>query len=146
MNNFKIGDNVQRITGAGDVSRFIAAQGDREYYTVSGVSTHGGWIAVDGWDGGGQDRYPWSAGNFELCGEQDDELPPAPESVLYVGMQMQQRMLRVMYGEYNTVDLYASDGRGNGKSVRLDATATLQLAHDLTRMAMEIKRKEKQHD
>lgn len=36
---------------------------------------------MDGWDDPGKDHYPWYSNNFVLV--ESDELPPAPESVLY---------------------------------------------------------------
>lgn len=81
--------------------------------------------------------------------EQDDPLPPAPESVMYIGRQVQTRILRVktyaVAPRERVVDLHIGGGiLGDGKSCSLDADAALQLAHDLNRMANEIKRKEKQ--
>lgn len=141
MNNFKDGDKVRRVSPVCSATKRTTGIQKDGIYTVG--EPYGKAITLKE---SYQRTFTFSASNFELVTAMggDDELPPAPESVLYVGMQTQQRMLSVMYGGYNTVDLYASDGRGNGKSVQLDATATLQLAHDLTRMAMEIKRKEKQ--
>lgn len=76
----------------------------------------------------------------------DDELPPAPKSVLYIneflwGVQVNSLgdVLQVGVGDPNSNKhgwVYAS----------LDADTALQLCHDLRRMAMEIKRKEKQDD
>ena len=82
--------------------------------------------------------------------EQDDPLPPAPESVMYIGRQVQTRILRVKTFAVapggQVVDLHIGGGiLGDGKSCSLDADAALQLAHDLNRMANEIKRKGKQN-
>lgn len=80
--------------------------------------------------------------------EQDDPLPPAPESVMYIGRQVLTRILRVKTytvapGE-QVVDLHIGGGiLGDGKSCSLDPDAALQLAHDLNRMANEIKRRER---
>lgn len=90
--------------------------------------------------------------------EQDDPLPPAPESVRYATMQY------AWQGPYNdqhltvfrntSTDALVVHMQGNTHSARnkdmslsvlLDADDALNLAHDLTRMAMEIKRKEKQN-
>lgn len=82
--------------------------------------------------------------------EQDDPLPPAPESVLYIGLQEYYRALRVRRCSYHdagdVLDLHIGGGvLGDGKSCVLDPDAALQLAHDLNRMANEIKRKEKRN-
>lgn len=82
-------------------------------------------------------------------GPVDDPLPPAPESVMYIGRQVLTRILRVKTFEVaqgeHVMDLHIGGGiLGDGKSCSLDADAVLQLAHDLNRMANEIKRKEKQ--
>ena len=93
-------------------------------------------------------------------GPVDDPLPPAPESVRYATMQYEWQ------GEYNdqclTVGPHTSEKgavsiriQGNSKSTRnkdmslcviLTSGEVLQLAHDLNRMANEIKRKEKNND
>ncbi|WNO30007.1 hypothetical protein [Enterobacter phage SDFMU_EhYP] len=77
--------------------------------------------------------------------EQEDPLPPAPESALYVNKW------RWGVGVRNLGD-EVQIGTGNPNSCNhgwtyatLDPDAALQLAHDLNRMAMEIKRKEKQN-
>lgn len=73
-----------------------------------------------------------------------DALPPAPESVLYVTNRSgPQRQLSIAACG-GLIDMYASDGQGNGKSVVLGPDEVLQLCHDLRRMAMSIKKKEKQ--
>lgn len=78
--------------------------------------------------------------------EQDDPLPPAPESALYVNKW------RWGVGVRNLGD-EVQIGTGNPNSCKhgwtyatLDPDAALQLAHDLNRMANEIKRKEKQQE
>lgn len=88
---------------------------------------------------------------FELVEEQDDPLPPAPESVLYIGLQQHvHRRLQVKVFKSadggSVVDLHIGGGMlGDGKSCVLAPDAALQLAHDLNRMANEIKRKGKQN-
>lgn len=83
--------------------------------------------------------------------EQDDPLPPAPESVLYIGLQQHvHRRLQVKVFKSadggSVVDLHiGGDMLGDGKSCVLAPDAALQLAHDLNRMANEIKRKGKQN-
>lgn len=83
--------------------------------------------------------------------EQDDPLPPAPESVRYNegagGFPFEVKSLRANADHPNRIRLGVLCGdRGiTHKYVVIDPDAALQLAHDLTRMAMEIKRKEKQN-
>lgn len=81
--------------------------------------------------------------------EQDDPLPPAPESVRYndeyyhrstykqtwLDVKQDPSQIYIETGQY---------GEYKGVGIVLSPDAALQLAHDLTRMAMEIKRKEKQ--
>lgn len=145
MTKFKVGDKVRRTPGSNP--SFKAALGTAEYYTISAVSSKGYWVAVNGWDDYGRDLFPWSVQNFELYTEQDDPLPPAPESVRYYH--------RGYYGIHADAYLDVHSGRfasgpririndKNNRGITIDADTALQLAHDLTRMAMEIKRKEKQ--
>lgn len=80
--------------------------------------------------------------DFIIATMQDDPLPPAPESVLYVnaykwGIKVNNLgdELQVGVGDPNT---------GHGWTyASLDADTALQLCHDLRRMAMEIRRKER---
>lgn len=84
----------------------------------------------------------------------DDPLPPAPESVLYreedspVGTDAELLVKGSKYGGL-LLELHAhrnSDGKSAWAGMRLDPDAALQLAHDLRRMAMDIKRKQKEAD
>lgn len=85
----------------------------------------------------------------DLWGWANFELPPAPTDVLYVGTQEYYRALRARpYKRFGTgellIDLHIGGGvLGDGTSCSLSADDVLQLAHDLRRMAMDIKRKEK---
>lgn len=148
MSKFKVGDKVVRLAG-GNSAKFARLQGLKDYYTVTRTSPEGYWLQIDGV----HDKYdhiPWNWANFQLYQEPaEDALPPAPKSVLYVGIQDRQRTLLVR--PYNSMtlgsralDLYISgEGDGYGKSCSLTPDMALQLAHDLRRMAMDIKRKEK---
>lgn len=77
-------------------------------------------------------------------GPVDDPLPPAPESVRYYTVPSKTQYLDILPNEFGEVEIrsilpdFASYNY-------LTPDAALQLAHDLTRMAMEIKRKEKQN-
>lgn len=85
---------------------------------------------------------------------EDDPLPPVPESVLYreedspVGTDAELLVKGSKYGGL-LLELRArreSDGKFACAGMRLDPDAALQLAHDLRRMAMDIKRKQKEVD
>lgn len=77
-------------------------------------------------------------------GPVDDPLPPAPESTSYYEGTPGGAHLLVEAGWTGLVRIQAKRP-GGVTGVVLDPDAALQLAHDLTRMAMEIKRKEKQN-
>lgn len=148
MNNFKIGDTVRRVhtwdasggLPGGEVGVVSVLHGN----TLVEVEGCGDWWHL--------------SESLELVEQVDDTLPPAPESVRYATMQYEWQ------GTYNDQHLTVSRDtftgalamhmQGNTHSTRnkdmslsvlLDADDALNLAHDLTRMAMEIKRKEKQH-
>lgn len=105
------------------------------------------WITED--DAGDAVVTHLSAG-FELVEGQDDPLPPAPESVRYNegagGFPFEVKSLRANEYHPNRIRLgvLCGDRDITHKYVVIDPDSALQLAHDLTRMAMEIKRKEKQ--
>ena len=92
---------------------------------------------------------------FELVEEQDDPLPPAPESVRYYNsfiMGNNDQNLTVepapAYPEEGLLHLLITPNSHSTRnvaplSINMDPDAALQLAHDLTRMAMEIKRRER---
>lgn len=76
--------------------------------------------------------------------EQDDPLPPAPESVLYLKEDGQRKLTARMYPSSVSIKIhleYPSTVKCLGYS--MDPDAALQLAHDLNRMANEIKRRER---
>lgn len=86
--------------------------------------------------------------------EQDDPLPPAPKSVMYFNSIRDVGNDQCITVEPDNDPYYAGTlcisvhPRGDYagyQSVSLDPDAALQLAHDLRRMAMEIKRKGKQN-
>lgn len=81
----------------------------------------------------------------------DDPLPPVPDSVMYnagQGCRLEVATLppnanyeaRVRIGVYSNTLVY------QGKCTCLEPDEALQIAHDLRRMAMEIKRKQKRED
>ena len=74
----------------------------------------------------------------------DEELPPAPDSALYINDVDWGLMVR----HYGDASLLISSGdprniHSGWTGVTVSADAALQLAHDIRRMAMTIKRKEK---
>lgn len=78
----------------------------------------------------------------------DDPLPPAPESVRYYHSSYhgvhEDAYLNIYSGRFSSgprIRIADKDNRG----ITIDADTALQLAHDLRRMAMDIKRKEKQN-
>ena len=153
MYKFKVGDKVVRTKDCGKDEGFLSKLGRNIYYTVTSVSDGDYWLQVDGWVDR-EDKYPWYALNFELYQEPEDELPPVPASVSYINYNCDpgndQRLV---------VDKDNGDGEGlmyigviprKGSNrakveigVNIDPDSALQLAHDIRRMAMDIKRKDK---
>lgn len=151
MSRFKVGDKVVSAAGTGFIELLRQNQGVKDYYTVTRTSAGGYWLQLDGMQRYG-DPVPWCAEYFELYQEPDDELPPVPDSVYYPDMYTLltgllacggTSGLTVRKSPYTPEAISLSIG--GSKWTRLDADAALQLAHDLRRMAMDIKRKEKQH-
>lgn len=152
MRKFKVGDKVVVVadkvnTGFMELLRY--ALGDREYYTITCVSAGGFWLQLDGVVRCG-DPVPWCSEYFELYQEPDDELPPVPDSVYYPDMYTLLTGLQAVGGTSGLTvrkSPYTSEAISlsidDSKWTRLDADAALQLAHDLRRMAMKIKREQK---
>lgn len=153
MHKFKVGDKVVRTKACGKDEHFLSNLGQKIYYTVTSVIGDY-WLQVDGWVDR-EDKHPWYTLNFELYQEpEDEELPPVPASVAYMNSKRDpgndQRLV---------IDKDNGDGEGlmyigviprKGSTrakveigINIDPDSALQLAHDLRRMAMEIKRKEK---
>lgn len=138
MSNFKVGDKVVAV-------REFPGQLTRgKEYTILSIS-HDHWHRVHT-DNGLVDGFPANA--FKL--EADDPLPPAPDSVYYPDMFTLMTGRRAAAGRMGITvrqspyqDDAVSVSVAGSKWSRLDADAALQLAHDLRRMAMHIKRKEK---
>lgn len=153
MHKFKVGDKVVRTKACGKDEHFLSNLGQKIYYTVTSVIGDY-WLQVDGWVDR-EDKHPWYTLNFELYQEpEDEELPPVPASVAYMNSKRDpgndQRLV---------IDKDNGDGEGlmyigviprKGSTrakveigINIDPDSALQLAHDLRRMAMDIKRKEK---
>lgn len=150
MNNFKIGDVVERLD-----ADFLRSVGPGPH-VVTGVG-YCGWLQINHWRDRSGNEYPWSQQFFTLVDGGDDELPPAPEEVRYTTLQYDWQ------DKYNDQHLTASTdtftdnvcihiqgsttsqrNKDMALSVLLNPDEILQLCHDLRRMAMSIKRKEKQ--
>jgi hypothetical protein len=153
MSMFKVGDKVIRKESCGEDEFFRSKLGRDAYYTVTAVSGGGGFIQVDGWVLR-SDKYPWSADNFELYQEPEDELPPVPLSVSYLNTKRDpgndQRLVLERDSETDEGLLYIgvvprknSTRAEQEIGINMSPDAALQLAHDIRRMAMDIKRKEK---
>lgn len=159
MYKFKVGDKVVRkALGNGDKD-FISRVGNCNYYTVTSVSEGGYWLQVDGF-ASLNNKHPWWTLNFELYQEQEDELPPVPDSVMYFNsVRDDGNDQHLVVERTDRSDGWADEATGHiglkvaprtsstraGMSIGINLTpdAALQLAHDIRRMAMEIKRKEK---
>lgn len=137
MHNFKVGDVVERVD-----DQCYAGLPAGEHGVVSrvlgiAVEIHGygdWWHHID---------------SLRLV-EQDDPLPPAPEGVMYFNSirdKGNDQCITVRpdddphYAGTICISVHPSGNYNEYKCVALDPDAALQLAHDLNRMAMEIKRK-----
>lgn len=153
MSMFKVGDKVIRKPRI-DNRIFERHQGVFDYYTITGASTGGHWLQLDNFTDGGRDYYPWYAINFELYQEPGDELPPVPGKVAYMNSKRdpgndQRLVLEKDNGDWEGlmyIGVVPKKGSTRAKveiGINIDPDSALQLAHDIRRMAMEIKRKEK---
>ncbi|QJT70523.2 hypothetical protein KP1_10 [Klebsiella virus 2019KP1] len=143
MSMFKIGDKVVRKVWCGEDEYFISKLGGSPYYIVTSVSAGGRFLQVEGGFTVDQAR-PWYAFNFELYQEPGDELPPVPDSVSYLKENGRRKLVARINGDL--VNLLLSLSYHNitdAVGYSMEPDAALQLAHDLRRMAMDIKRKEK---
>ena len=155
MHKFKVGDKVVRKEEMGKDTFFQDRLGGKIYYVVTAVSGGGYWLQLDGWCSN-HNTHPWYVLNFELYHEPENELPPVPDSVMYYNSTTSednfQHMLVQPHWELEghlTIAIVKSGKKfdpsayGDVLSLNLEPDAALQLAHDLRRMAMDIKRKEK---
>lgn len=140
MSKFKVGDKVVRTVRGREDEDFLRMLGEAAYYTVTSVSFGGCWLQVNGVSKV-YDECPWAALNFELYQEPGDELPPVPRSVSYLKENGRRKLVACINGDSVNVTISLSYSGIVGYSMEPDAV--LQLAHDLRRMAMEIKRKDK---
>ena len=163
MHKFKVGDKVVRVMGYLPSSEFNKKLGDALYYTVTDVSPCGYWVQVDGYKHYGEKR-PWYSLNFapyqEPSEEQDEELPPVPDSVMYFNSVRDEGNDQHLVLERTDrsdawhdeatahIGLKVAPRTGSKRAaeaigINLTPDAALQLAHDLRRMAMQVKREHK---
>lgn len=143
------GDRVELVEAVGD---FKAGDTGTVCGRASGSAGKGYIVAMDRTGG----RPYFSAAR--LAKLQDDPLPPVPESVMYYNSTRAafntQHLIVQPHWELEgrlTVavikdggHLFSSSEWGDALSVNLDPDSALQLAHDIRRMAMQIKRNQKQ--
>ena len=153
MAKFKVGDKVVGEAGPGFMELLRYNQGVKDYYTVTRTSAGGYWLQLDGMQRY-RDPVPWCAEYFKLYQEPDDELPPVPASVAYMNSKRDrgndQRLVleRCSWTDENLLYIGIVPKKNSTRAEReiginMSPDAALQLAHDLRRMAMDIKRKEK---
>lgn len=144
---FKVGDKVQRVVKVdGKTMRGeIVTKGPGLYIDIK--LTEGAGIHYAG------DIYGGSADFWQLI-EEADELPPVPDKVAYMNSKRapgndQRLVLDKDNGEGEGL-MYIGVIPRNGSTqaqmeigINIDPDSALQLAHDLRRMAMDIKRKDK---
>lgn len=128
MHSFKVGDTVKRVRGWGLSDGLLIGE-------VGVVSALYGFdfVKIEGYDG-----WLHNTESLELV-TLDDELPPAPESGLYFNHNGTRSASLELEKEVIALGTNASILK-----VRLTPETALDLAYDLRRMAMEIRRKEKQ--
>ena len=150
MYRFKVGDKVVRTKDCGKDECFLSKLGREIYYTVTSVSGSY-WLQVDGWVDH-NDKHPWYAPNFELYQEPEDELPPVPASVSYINYKRDtgndQRLVVAKDNWEGLMYIGVIPRKGSTRAqaeigINIDPDSALQLAHDIRRMAMDIRRKEK---
>lgn len=153
MGKFKVGDVVKRTL---DVQSYCLCQGSPVGVVTSVGSM--GWLQIDGWSDTSGNTHPWSPAYFVLTDEQtDDPLPPAPASALYFNSETSKgddQRLKVYASIDGCVDIMVIPRTNSpaskavsvryGLGVGLHPDDALQLAHDIRRMAMALKRKEKE--
>ncbi|QOI68531.1 putative RecT family recombinase [Klebsiella phage vB_KpnP_Dlv622] len=159
MSNFKVGDKVVRKAACGEDGFFLSKLGRDMYYTVTSVTYGGGFLQIDGLVLP-NNKHPWCACNFELYKEPEDELPPVPDSVMYFNsVRDDGNDQHLVVERTDRSDGWADEATGHiglkvaprtgstraGMSIGINLTpdAALQLAHDIRRMAMSVKREQK---
>lgn len=150
---FKVGDKVQRVVKVdGKTMRGeIVVKGSGFNIDIKLTEGAGRYVAGD--------IYCGNIGFWEVI-EEADELPPVPESVLYFNSvrddDNDQRLVVEMASDSDrwsdkanahvgimVIPRTGSTRASKGIGINLSPDAALQLAHDIRRMAMDIRRKEK---
>lgn len=153
MYKFKVGDKVVRSVCSRDDEAFLCVLGEAVYYTVTSVCSTGHWLQVNGVPKR-YDEHPWAASNFDRYQEPEEELPPVPSSVSYLNTKRDRRNDQRLVLErdsgtdegllYIGVIPRKSSTRAEREiGINMSPDAALQLAHDLRRMAMSVKREQK---
>lgn len=125
MSKFKVGDKVVRTKDCGKDEHFLSKLGQEIYYTVTSVIGDY-WLQVDGWIDGA------------------DKLPPVPRSVYYLKENGRRKLVAGINGDsVNVLISLRYRGEPEVLGYNMEPDAALQLAHDLRRMAMKIKREQK---
>ena len=155
MSKFKIGDKVVLAPGTGCATDFYDLQGDRDYYTITDTASEEAyWLQLDFKTRNRVDLYPWHWSYFNMYQEPEDGLPPVPDKVAYMNSKRdpgndQRLVLEKDNGDGEGlmyIGVVPKKGSTRAKveiGINIDPDSALQLAHDLRRMAMEIKRKDK---
>lgn len=151
MHKFKVGDKVVRKEEMGKDTFFQDRLGGKIYYVVTSVSDGGYWLQLDWWCSN-HNTHPWYVLNFELYQEpEDEELPPVPRSVTYLNTKRDpgndQRLVleRPIWLEEGLlyIGIIPNDGSTRAEreiGINMNPDAALQLAHDIRRMAMAVRR------
>lgn len=143
MGKFKVGDRVLRVTAVNSVMSHLTGIEKGGIYTVTSVSK--GILTL------AESFNPEATSyetNYTLVEAQDDPLPPVPENVRYndehpdhsvykqtwLDVKQDRNQIYIKTGQY---------GESKGVGMVLSPDAVLQLAHDLRRLAMKIKREDK---
>ena len=142
MVNFKAGDTVKRVSKWGDPTGLPAGE-----VGIVRVLHNTGLVEIEGYGG-----WLHNTASLELV-TRGDELPPAPESVLYFNstrdssndqrLVLEHHDMLQRHLALRVIPREGSTRAARSIGINLDADVALQLCHDLRRMAMEIKRKEK---
>lgn len=146
---FKVGDKVQRVVKVdGKTMRGeIVTKGSGFNIDIKLTEGAGRYVAGD--------IYCGNIGFWEVV-EEADELPPVPSSVTYLNTKRDpgndQRLVLERDREYDEgllsitiIPRKSNTWEAQEIGINMSPDAALQLAHDLRRMAMEIKRKEKEN-
>lgn len=133
MPKFNVGDIVKRVKHGAPQGLPLGAVG-----IISGI------LGCDIVTVSGYSNRLHLVDTLELVGV-DDPLPPAPESVLYIGGAFPLDVAVLAANKYHSERIRIGVITPHGpRWAVLEPDDALQLAHDLNRMANEIKRKEKQ--